>query len=366
MVSVKVLEADERSEARVGTLEVGRRRVDLPGRLLTTSELRSAKASKLADSFESSLLVVGKLGTPELLKAATSEEEAWQRFTRAVSSDSRLLPGAARILQIAFRGAEFADVDPLRTLLDLQHLQGFDVITVQYGESPSSEDIIAAFDFARSWAKKRRIDTELMPVLPAQARREDADKLLETLVKRGARAIGVDLQSGFPYHTLRAVEALRQKHGDVWIHAFQVPPKVRFGGPLQTSEGMVLPYFGVDTFSRRIRPPPPAPVKKEKVNVFDPRGWGVLKWREQEREYGGRLSCKCAVCKGKDLDGFFAPEDREVLNLSKVHDHLAQSVELVAARKRVGEDGYTAAMAEHKFARALLERIETKAGAEAE
>lgn len=357
MVELKVLETDEGSGARAGTLEVAKRRIETPGRVLTTSELRSAKASKFAENIEGGLLVVGKLGTPELLKAATSDEEAWQRFAASVSRDARLLPGAVRMLQIAFQGVEFEDVEPLRALLDLQHLQGFDAITVPYGTSPSADDLLTAYDFARSWAKKRRIDAELVPVMPAMDRREDADRLLSELGTRGAGAIGVDLQGGFPYHTLRAIEGFKEKREDVWVHAFQVPPKVRFGGPLVTSEGMVLPYFGVDTFSRWLRPPPPAPVKKEKINVFDVRGWGVLKWQEQEREYGAKLACRCFVCKGKDLDSFFAPEDRAVLNLAKVHDHAAQVGELAAARKRIGDDGYGAAMGDHKYARAFLDRV---------
>lgn len=356
-VELKVGTADEVGAAHAGVLEAAGRTIDLPGRLLTTSELRSAKGSKLADAVEGPFLVLGKLGSPDLVKAATSEEDAWQRFARGVTADSRLLPGALRMLQIAFRGVEFEDAEPLRAFLDLQHLLGFDVLTVQYGTSPSAEDVRTSYDFARSWAKKRRTDTELMPVVPAMERREDADALLAALVKRGARAVGIDLQGRFPYHTLRAVEALKERHPEVWVHAFQVPPKVRFGGPLPTSQGMVLPYFGVDTFSRWVRPPPPAPVVKEKINVFDPRGWGVLRWHEQEREYGAKLGCRCAVCKGKDLDAFFAPEDRAVLDLAKVHDHASQTAQLATARKRIGDDGYAAAMADHRFARILLDRI---------
>lgn len=357
MVSVKVLEMDERSGAHAGTLEIGKRRADLPGRILTTSELRSAKTAKLAESAESPLLILGKLGTPTVVKAATSDEELWRRFAHGVSTDARLMPGAARMLQVAFQAVDYEDAEPLRSFLDLQHLLGLDVITVQYGESPSPDDVLAAYDFARSWAKKRRLDAPLMPVVPALERREDADAVFAALVKRGALAIGVDLQGGFPYQTLRAIEALKEKNSEIWIHAFQVPPKVRFGGRLPTSEAMMLPYFGVDSFSRWVRPPPPAPVKKEKVNVFDPRGWGVLRWKEQEAEYGSKLACRCAVCKGKDLDGFFEPDDRAVLNLSKVHDHLAQTSELAAARKRIGDDGYASAMGDHRFARAFLERL---------
>jgi len=363
IVTLRPSAADEGSGARAGTLEVGRRRLEVPGRLLTSSELRSAKASKLGDAIEAAALVVGKLVRPETVKAATSDEKAWQAFAQTAGAGARLLPGAARIFQAAFLGVEFEDAEPLRALLDLQHLLNFDVVTVAYGANPSAEDLLTAYDFARSWAKRRRLDVPLMTIVPAQETREDADALLAALVKRGADALGVDLQGTFPYHTLRAVEALKAKHADLWVHAFQVPPKVSFGGRLPTSEGMVLPYFGVDTFSRWFRPPPPAPVKKDKINVFDPRGWGVFRWKDQEKEYGARLACRCVVCKGKDLEDFFEPEDREVLDRSKVHDHLSMGAELAGARKRIGEDGYGAAMEEHKFARAFLSRVGEVKGA---
>lgn len=331
--------------------------MDIPGRIVTSSELRSAKASKLADAIETAALVVGKLVWPATLKAATSDEKAWQAFAQTTGAAARMLPGVARIFQPTFLGVEFEDAEPLRAFLDLQHLLAFDVVTVPYGANPSAEDVLTAYDFAKSWAKKRRLDVPLVPMVPVQETRESADALLAALVKRGTESIGLDLQGKLPYHTLRAVEAFKDKHEKVWVHAFQVPPKVSFGGRLPTSEGMVLPYFGVDTFSRWFRPPPPAPVKKDKINVFDPRGWGVFRWKEQEKEYGSTLACRCVVCKGKDINDFFEPEDKRVLDLSKVHDRLSMDAELARARARIGEDGYAAAMEEHKFARAFLSRV---------
>lgn len=55
-------------------------RLRCPEGSLTTSELRSAKAGKLAEALDSPLLIVGKLFTPEHLKGATSDEAAWQAF----------------------------------------------------------------------------------------------------------------------------------------------------------------------------------------------------------------------------------------------------------------------------------------------
>lgn len=357
MVELKPQARDETSAAVAGVLEVQGRKVEMPARIPTSSEVRAAKATKLQETIESPVLIVGRLVRPELVKAAAKEEDPWKRFAEGVARDAKSLPGSARLLQLAFQGVEYEDPEPLRSFLDLQMLHDFAAITVQYGSSPSPEDVVAAFDFARSWAKKRKVDATLLPVTPAIGNRDNARALLDGLRKRGATAVGLDMPRSLPYQMMRAVEDFKEANPDVWVHAFQVPPKVQFGGALPTSQAMVLPYFGVDSMSRWVVPPPPAPVKKEKVNVFEPAGWGVLKWREYEREYGAKLRCKCAVCKGKDLNGFFEPEDRTVLNIGKVHDHLAQASEFAAARKRIRDDGYAGVMADKRFGKSFLESI---------
>jgi len=357
MVELKPESSDESSAAVASVLEVQGRKVEMPARIPTSSEVRAAKATKLHESIESSVLIVGRLVRPDLAVAATKEEEPWQRFAAGVAQDARSLPGAAKLLQLAFQGVSYEDAEPLRAFLDLQMLHDFAAITVQYGSAPSPEDVVAAFDFAKGWAKRRKIDATLMPVTPALGNRDTAMALLQGLQLRGATAIGLDMPRSLPYQMMRAVEDFKEKNPHVWIHAFQVPPKVQFGGRLPTSQAMVLPFFGVDSMSRWVVPPPPAPVKKDKVNVFDPAGWGVFKWREYEQEYGSKLRCRCAVCEGKDLDAWYTPDDRFVLNQGKVHDHLSQVAELAAARKRIPDDGYAGVMGEKRFGKPFLESL---------
>ncbi|MFQ5838777.1 MAG: hypothetical protein ACE5HJ_08375, partial [Thermoplasmata archaeon] len=276
-LEVRPRAVDEKSAAVAGELTLGRQTIRLPNRFPTSSEIRAARSWKLLESIEGPVLAVTRLMSTDLLKAASSEEEAWQRFAKGVTADLRSLPGAPKLLYLSFRSADFEEVDQLRTFLDLQHLLGFEPVTVQYGTSPSLEDFLSAFGFARSWARERGVD-HLMPVFPPLENRQKALGLMESLLDRGASALGLDLRGGFPYQTLRAVEELKGERPELWIHAFQVHPKVRFGGGLlQASLGMVLPYYGVDSFCRWIVPPPPQPVRKERVNFFDPGGWGVLK-----------------------------------------------------------------------------------------
>jgi hypothetical protein len=357
VIELKTRIVDEESSAVVGELSLGRQTLRLPGRLPTSSEVRAARSCKLLDFLESPVLVVARLMPMDLLRALTSEEEAWQRFSKGVAADLRRMPEAARILYFSFRSVEFEDVDQLKTFLDLQHLLGFEPVTVQYGTSPSTDDFVAAFSYTRGWARERGIE-HLMPVIPPMETREEALGLMRSLLDRGASALGLDLQGRFPYQTLRAVEELKGESPEVWVHAFQVPPKVRIGRSLMhASQGMVLPYYGVDSFSRWIVPPPPQPVRKDRVNFFDPGGWGVLKGPEHRDVYGDKLNCRCRTCRGKALDEFMSPDDRGFLNLAKVHDHFSQSEELNRAAERMEEVGYRSMLAERSFTRTFLERV---------
>ncbi len=356
-LEIRLRETDEQSAAMSGELEVGRHNLELPNRLPTSSEMRAARSWKLHEAVESPFLVVARLMYPDLLSAASHEEEAWQRFAKGVAADLRSLPGAGRLLYISFRSAEFEEVDQLRTFLDLQHILGFNPVTVQYGTSPSIEDFLSAFRVARSWARDRGVE-HLMPVFPPLENRDKARDLMKTLLDTGAASMGIDLRGRFPYQTLRAVEDIKRKRPEVWMHAFQVPPKVRLGSRfLHASQGMVLPYYGVDSFSRWIVPPPPYPVKKERVNFFDPKGWGILKEAEHREAYGNVVNCRCPTCRGKAFDDFMKPDDRGFLNLAKVHDHFSQGSELHSAGQRLKEEGYRAMLEERRFTKDLLQRV---------
>src|SRR6266851_654895 len=136
--------------------------------------------------------------------------------------------------------------------------------------------------------------------------KEMAVQLLKLVEKHGHDALGFDLRGGFYYHSLREIEEFKKRKPEVWVHAFQVPPKVRFGrGLLACSEGMILPMFGVDSFSRWIVPPPPTPLTKDVINVFDRKGWGSLKKKDYESLRDNNTGCKCQVCQGKDLEPFY-------------------------------------------------------------
>jgi hypothetical protein len=157
---------------------------------------------------------------------------------------------------------------------------------------------------------------------------------------------------------MEAIEELKREKPELWVHAFQVAPKVRFAGRrLQTSCGMVLPYFGVASFNRWFVPPPPVPVKKEKVNFFDRKGWGIMKWAEYRDTWGEKLTCNCPVCQKKDLEAWFADEDRVVLDKSHVHDHYAQADELAKTAEKLKENSFPKVLASKRFGKVFVEAL---------
>src|SRR5207237_8728101 len=158
---------------------------------------------------------------------------------------------------------------------DLLYPSGVPSITGQQWVDGSLEDYEAQLRFAERWMEERGVEKPVIPVIQATENKETSAKLLALVEKHQPSMIGFDLRGGFYYHALRGVEEFKKRKPEVWVHALQTPPKVRFGGGLLTcSEGMILPMFGIDSFSRWIVPPPPTPLTKEVINVFDRKGWG--------------------------------------------------------------------------------------------
>jgi len=127
------------------------------------------------------------------------------------------------------------------------------------------------------------------------------------------------------------------------------------------SQGMILPMFSIDSFSRWIVPPPPTPLTKEVINVFDRKGWGALKKKDYEEIRGNSTSCSCAVCQGKDLEPFYEGKVLDVLAKAKVHDHLAQRNELESARAAIKRGEFLSLLNSKQYPKEFLRQIPKEA-----
>jgi len=356
-IKLAQIKHDEKTGAVLSELRVGQLRVELPNRFPISPERNALRPAGVKDPLPGEVSVLARLAPPDMIKKLLTQEDAVKSTARFLSKEAG--PDSIRLLFLAFRGgASLAQSKDLKTILDLQFLAGLDVITVQHTMNMAIEDFDADLKFAEKWAEERGVDKPLMPVIQAPDNKEMAVQLLKLVEKHGHDALGFDLRGGFYYHSLREIEEFKKRKPEVWVHAFQVPPKVRFGrGLLACSEGMILPMFGVDSFSRWIVPPPPTPLTKDVINVFDRKGWGSLKKKDYESLRDNNPGCKCQVCQGKDLEPFYEGKVLEVLAKAKVHDHLAQREELEKTRQSIKKGEYLGLLRSKEYPREFLKYI---------
>jgi hypothetical protein len=333
---------DEATSASAATLEIGRVNADLPGKFVQSSEINAMRLTELRELSPGKIIVSTKLMPPDTLKRVLTEEKYLKDLTGRLVREGSTFGDTAQLLYLAFKGeSKVEKIKDMRTLLDLQFFCDVDIITIQHTPGVSPKDYVSLFSSASRWSEERGFDKPLMPVLSAPDSKEEFEEYLSPILKREPQCLGIDMRGGFHYHTLRAVEEAKKKRPDMWVHVFQVPPKVLFGRNMAScSQGMILPYFGVDSFNKWIVPPPPVPLTKDKINIFDRTEWSVLKRKDWREVHGKKLECDCPICEAKNLDSFFEGKVMTALARSKVHDHFAQKDELRVSASRIKEKSY--------------------------
>ena len=355
----KNIEIDDDTGAATALLSYSNAKVPLPNKFATTTELNATRLVGLKQEFPTEIIIAGKLIYPESLKRILKEEDFLKDFARRIARETSFHEDAISTLFLIFKGeAAVTESDDLRTILDLQYFADIDVITVQQSGNLTSTEFLALFRTAQRWLEHRGLDKPLMPVLAPTATRQEFEKTLKPLLKRGVKLLGFDMKGGFYYHALRSLEDAKKNDPELWIHAFQVPPKIRFAHSLlPCSEGMMLPLFGVDSFNRWVVPPPPVPLTKDKINMFDSTNWGVFKRKEWGKEYGTNLHCSCPMCKKQRLPTFFLGKVLTVLGKIKIHDHYAQREQLLELSGHIKERNVNNFVSRKKYAKNFLEQV---------
>jgi hypothetical protein len=354
------VEIDEDTGATSGVLTYSNAKVPVPNKFATTTELNATRLVGLKEDFPTEFIVAGKLIYPETLKRILGEESFLKEFARRLARETSVHEDSLSVLFLVLKGeAAVTESSDLRTILDLQYFADMDVITVQQSPGVSPTDFLAQFRFAERWLDNRGLDKPLMPVLAPTDSREEFEKILKPVLKRGRKLLGFDMRGGFYYQALRSLEDAKKKDPELWIHSFQVPPKIRFARSfLRCSEGMMLPVFGVDSYNRWVVPPPPVPLTKDKINMFDSTNWGVFKRKEWDKEYGARLHCTCPMCKKQRLPTFFLGKVLTVLGRSKVHDHYAQREQLLGLSKAIKSGNATKFVSGKKYPNDFLKQTQ--------
>jgi len=356
-VQLAQIKSDSKTSANQSELRIGQLRIPLPNRFPISQERNALKPAGVKDPLPGEVAVQARLAPPEMVKKLLTQEDALKSMAKFLSKETTA--DAVRMLYLAFKGGAVINrPEDLKTILDLQFLAGLDIITVQHSLDISLDDYEAQLKFADRWADERGVDKPIMPIIQASDNKETAGKLLALVERQEPSMIGFDLRGGFYYHALRGIEEFKKRKPEIWVHAFQTPPKVRFGrGLLTCSEGMILPMFGIDSFNRWIVPPPPTPLTKEVINVFDRKGWGSMKKKDYEAIRKNTTNCNCAVCQGKDLEPFYEGKVLDVLAKAKVHDHLAQRQELETARESIKKGQFLSLLNTKEYPREFLKQI---------
>jgi hypothetical protein len=355
----KGIEVDEGTGISSGFLSYANAKMPLPNKFATTTELNATRLVGLKQDFPTELVIAGKLIYPETLKRLLKEEEFLKTFARRLARETSAHEGSLSTLFFVLKGeAAITEAADLKTVLDLQYFADLDIITVQQSQGMASNDFFSQYRFAERWLDNRGLDKPLMPVLAPSSDVNEFDKTLRLIQRREPKALGFDMKGGFYYHALRSLELIKRKQPELWIHAFQVPPKIRFARTfLRCSEGMILPLFGVDSYNRWVVPPPPVPLTKDKINMFDSANWGVFKRKEWGREYGQRLHCTCPMCDKRRLQTFYLGKVLTVLGRSKVHDHYAQREQLFKLADHVRSGNARNFVAKKRYPNDFLKQV---------
>jgi hypothetical protein len=352
----KAIEFDDATRVATGYLSYADAKVPFPNKFATTAELNATRVVGLKQEFPTEIVVACKLLYPETLKRILKEEDFLKEFARRIARETSGHEALSALFLIMKGDAAITETNDLRTILDLQYFADMDLLTVQQSPGVSGADFISQLRFAERWLDNRGIDKPIMPVVAPAA--DDFGNTLKAIMKRKPKLLGFDMKGGFYYHALRSLENVKDKNPEIWIHAFQVPPKVRFARSLlRCSEGMVLPLFGVDSYNRWVVPPPPVPLTKDKINMFDSANWGVFKRKEWDKEYGTKLNCTCPMCNKHRLPTFFLGEVLTVLGRSKVHDHYAQREQLFELAKRVKSENVKGFISRKRYPNAFLKQV---------
>lgn len=220
---------DEKSGAIASTLDTGNLRLDMPYKTPTNSEITASKKAEVPLTQTPGLFVIGKLIYPQTWKKISQEDTYFKEFTSRLTRDRLQLQNSAALLFIVFRGdVPLEKTEDLRTVLDIQYFSGMDIITVQQNRQTSIEDFVNNAKFARRWMDHLGIDRPVMPIL-SPMETTNFTEITTSILQLGLNRLGVDLAGGFPYNNLRVLERIKRRKPELWLHAFQVPPKIPDG-----------------------------------------------------------------------------------------------------------------------------------------
>src|SRR5437879_2659466 len=192
-VQLAQIRVDSETSASQSELRIGQRRIPLPTRFPTSPERNALKPAGVKDPLPGEVAVLARLAPPDTIKRILTQEEALKSTARFLSRETS--PDAVRLLYLAFKGgAVVKETQDLKTILDLQFLEGLDIITVQHTVDMSPEDFDGQLSFAERWMEERGVDKPLMPIMQATDNKEVFGEVVKMVEKHESAQVGIDLR----------------------------------------------------------------------------------------------------------------------------------------------------------------------------
>jgi hypothetical protein len=241
----------------------------------------------------------------------------------------------------------------IRTLIDLQYLSGFDLITVPdyWPHGCGVKEILKKYEKLKNEIENN-LDTFLVPYIRLNRNLDEFETLLHALVKMEIPIVGLEYYSPLDnyYPNLRELRKISINSEHTVFHMSKVSP--RYGrSKVKLSNLHALGLFGIDTVSRGVPAAGGGTQKIESIRRFTPKSLGVLDKREyaQDEMYDAK-DCNCPICNGQTVSEFYEnyskrPNGKKksppfLASVSKVHEAFSSYEEFKKTVKHIHKNRY--------------------------
>ena len=240
----------------------------------------------------------------------------------------------------------------IRTLIDLQYLSGFDLITIPdyWPHGCGVKEILKKYEKLKREIENN-FDTFLVPYIRLNRNFGEFETLLQGLINMETPIIGLEYYSLLEnYPNLRKLRENSMNSEHTIFHASKVPP--RYGrANVKLSNLHALGLFGIDTVSRGVLAAGGGTQKIESIRRFSPKSLGVLSKQEYAQdEMWGAKDCNCPICNGQTVSEFYEnyskrPNGKKesppfLASVSKVHEAFSSYEEFKETVKHIHKNKY--------------------------
>ena len=241
----------------------------------------------------------------------------------------------------------------IRTLIDLQYLSGFDMITVPdyWPDDCGIKEVLKKYEKLKRGIENN-LDTVLVPYVRLNRSPNEFESLLSGLIKMDFSIVGLEYYAPLDkyYPNLIKLRGFSMKSEHTIFHASKVSP--RYGrSKIRLSNLHALGLFGIDTVSRGAAAAGGGTQKIESIRRFSPKSLGVLDKNEYTQdEMLSVKDCNCPLCNEKTVAEFYEDYSKRpngkkkstifLASVSKVHEAFSSYEEFKKTVKHIHKNTY--------------------------